>query len=82
MVNTDNEIWSIRAPLDYEGLNYSAAELKSDLGAFLSTQTSARYTAYDDWEFQYFNCSLPKQTALLFILKHPKYAGSFTIVTP
>lgn len=77
MVITEQEIWSIRAPLDYEGVNYTAGELKSDLGAFFATQPSGWYKAYDDWEFQYFNCSLPKETALLFILKHPKYAESF-----
>lgn len=80
MVSTDTETWSIRAPLDYEGVNYTAGELKSDLGEFFSTLEEPVYSAYDDWEFQYFNCSMPKEQALLFILKHPKYERSFTSV--
>lgn len=79
MVNTEVEHWEIRAPLDYEGPNYTAGELKSDLGSFLKTQTGATYHAYDDWEFQYFCCVLPKETALLFCLQHPKYNGSFKV---
>lgn len=82
MVITDKEIWSIRAPLDYEGPNYTAGELKSDLGSFFASIEQPEYRAYDDWEFQYFNCSMPKEQALMFLLKHPKYERSFTRGTP
>jgi len=82
MVSTDLEYWEISAPLDYEGLNYTAGQLKTDLSQFFSTLENPEYRAYDDWEFQYFKCSMPKEQALMFILKHPKYETSFKVGTP
>lgn len=72
--------WQITAALDYEGLNYTAGQLKQDLKSFFQNRPSAEYSARDDWQWGYFECRVDEYTRFQIELCYPKYSGSFNRV--
>lgn len=68
---------TITANLFADGLNPDRTELAQALKEFFRTLDTNTFVAKDDWEFQYFYCSMPRELAVLFVLANPRYCGRF-----